>query len=144
MTSALPSTCCFQKCLLPSEKYQSQNQREERKRGDQRGGTRPTGISTSPTCSDSKTRNASKLGPLFPNPSPELFLHSLLGDCPQTPTLPCSSLATPPPFPLSGTETTTTAAAMAASGRALVPGRPCPQHSACAVSFNHCETAMKS
>ena len=53
--------------------------------------------------SDSKMGNAGKLGPgpLFPNPWPQLFLHRLLGSCPETLTLPGSSLALPPrPTPL--------------------------------------------
>lgn len=49
--------------------------------------------------SDSKMGNTGKLGPgpLFPNPWPQLFLHRLLGSCPETLTLPGSSLALPPP-----------------------------------------------
>lgn len=74
--------------------------REERPHVD-RGGSACCGSVSiaSAICSDSKTGNAGKLGPgpLFSNPWPQLFLHCLLGSCPETLTLPGSSLALPPP-----------------------------------------------
>ena len=76
--------------------------REERPRVDRGGSACRGSVSiASAICSgsDSEAGNAGKLGPgpLFPTPWLQLFLHHLLGSCPETLTLPDSSLALPPP-----------------------------------------------